>query len=65
MSETNHPGFPPTIHHSLEDEACGVLAAVVRLSRSVTVYASLHRRGVGRSSQEDAVSGAAAAAMAR
>lgn len=45
MSGTNHPGSPPTIHQCLEDEASGVLAAVVRLSQSVMVYASLHSRG--------------------
>lgn len=44
----NHPGSPPTIHQCLEDGACRVLAAVVELSQSVRVYASLHRRGRGR-----------------
>lgn len=48
MSGANHPGSPPKIHQYLEDEACGVLAAVVRLSQSVMVSASLHRRGRGR-----------------
>lgn len=48
MSGANHPGFPPTIHQFLEDEACGVLAAVVGLSQSVMVYASMHGRGRGR-----------------
>ncbi len=48
MSGANHPGSPPTIHQCLEDEACGVLAAVVGLSQSVMVYASLSRRGRGR-----------------
>lgn len=48
MSGANHPGSSPTIHQCLEDEACRVLAAVVGLSQSVLVYASLHRRGRGR-----------------
>lgn len=48
MSGANHPGSPPKIHQYLEDEACGVLAAVVELSQSVMVSASLHRRGRGR-----------------
>lgn len=61
----NHPGSPPTIHQCLEDEACGLLAAVVRLSQSVMVYASLHGKGERKSSREDTASGAAATAMAR
>lgn len=65
MSGANHPGSPPTIHQCLEDEACRVLAAVVRLSQSVMVYATLHRRRERKSSQEDTASKAAATAMAR
>lgn len=54
----NHPGSPPTIHQCLEDEACGVLAAVVGPIQSV-------RQGESRRSQEDTASGATATAMAR
>lgn len=47
MSGANHPGSSPTIHQCLEDEACGILAAVVGLSQSVMVFTSLQQQEGG------------------